>query len=427
MSGFKGLLLSAGRCAMTYRAIFENDNDEDDVGTVDHINAAPALTYAYPIKFYNFSGMRQPRNLPLRLSKKRGPRTCMLSRCLLLMAIFLLLIHVQTTFRLSATILNDGLVGSRQSPRSLNASIHGRQRKPEMPPNATTITSNNTKQTIAYVISVTSCQRNSTNVLDGAAILGHSIHLASQRSAYDYARYAFVYKPDAADCVPQLEALGWTTKVTETLPVDVEKIQDPELQEWVNKKGCCGVKEFMKLYVYTLDDHPIAVHFDTDVLLLQPMDALFHTMLNQHQSLPDNHVMFQKQPSSTTGFYFTRDYYQGSSYTDDPSQYGVQGGFLVVKPNRTVYNELTSRLMMNETYHYARGWSNLGHTGFWGASQIQGYLSYVYEHVYPGRGIELNRVSIILHFFVVRETCKPLTTPSILTHRPSIHSAFTIP
>ena len=41
---------------------------------------------------------------------------------------------------------------------------------------------------IAYVISITSCRANSTNVLDGAAILGHSIHLASRNSSYVYAR-----------------------------------------------------------------------------------------------------------------------------------------------------------------------------------------------------------------------------------------------
>jgi hypothetical protein len=337
--------------------------------------------------------MRQ-QNQSLRLSKRRPIKRYKVdSRIIfsssLLVAILFLLFRIPAVFRLSLNVLDDdsGLISHPQPHLSVNAKHHPSIQKPETP-----IVNDNSKQTIAYVISVTSCQRNSTNVLDGAAILGHSIHLASQRSAYDYARYAFIYKQDAADCIPQLKALGWTTLVQDTLPVDVDKIQDPELREWVNMKGCCGVKEFMKLYVYTLEQHQIAVHFDTDVVLLQPMDALFDTMLNRTSSLPENHAMFHMQPSPTTDFYFTRDYYQGSHYTDEPSQYGVQGGFLVVKPNRTVYHELTSRLLTQETYHRRHGWSNRGHTGFWGASQIQGYLSYVYEHVYPGRGMELNRV-----------------------------------
>ncbi|KAL3933237.1 MAG: hypothetical protein SGBAC_010484 [Bacillariaceae sp.] len=254
---------------------------------------------------------------------------------------------------------------------------------------------------IAYVISITSCQANSTNVLDGAAILGHSIHLASKNSSYGYGRYAFVYEQEAAECVPTLEGMGWTTIVEEKLPVEIDEIMDAELRDNVNKRGCCGAKEFMKLKVYTLEDHPIAVHLDTDALLLQPMDVLYNTMLaptataapgttRTDKTLSDDHLMFHKRPTNASDFFFTRDYHQGSKWTDDPSQYGVQGGFLAVKPNRTMYQELIARLK-NETYGIHKGWSGMGHSGFWGASQIQGYLSYVYKHHYPGRAVELNR------------------------------------
>lgn len=252
---------------------------------------------------------------------------------------------------------------------------------------------------IAYVISITSCQANSTHVLDGAAILGHSIHLTSKNSSYGYGRYAFVYEQEAAECVPALESMGWTTIVEDKLPVEIDEIVDAELRDNVSKRGCCGVKEFMKLKVYTLEDHPIAVHLDTDALLLQPMDVLYNTMLaptaagttRTDKTLLDDHLMFHKRPTNVSDFFFTRDYHQGSKWTDDPSQYGVQGGFLAVKPNRTMYQELISRLK-NETYGINKGWSGMGHSGFWGASQIQGYLSYVYKHHYPGRAVELNRV-----------------------------------
>ena len=254
-----------------------------------------------------------------------------------------------------------------------------------------------TKSVIAYAISLTSCQMNST-ILDGAAILGHSIHLTSKHSNYDYERYAFVHKQDAASCRPILQRLGWKTIVRDKLPVETDAIQDESLREAVQIKGCCGVKEFMKLYAYTLVDHPIVVHLDTDVVILKPMDELFDTMLlKDHYRLPRYHLMDTHNNSDfdLADFYFVRDYLQGSQFTTDKSQFGVQGGFFVVKPNLTMFDELTSRLMTKETYHRKRGWSNQGHTGYWGASQIQGYLSYVYKHHYPGRAIELNRVSVI--------------------------------
>jgi alpha-N-acetylglucosamine transferase len=252
------------------------------------------------------------------------------------------------------------------------------------------------KETIAYAISVTDCKRNSSNVLDGAAILSHSIHLTSQKSAsYDYARYAFVDQQDASECIPQLETLGWKTIVKDQLPVQMENILDPSIKKHVNSFGCCGIKEFMKLYAFSLIEYPIAVHIDTDVILLKPMDALFDTILRRNRSaLPEHHLM---HPHNTipnlADFYFTRDYLQNSRFTDDPTTFGVQGGFFAVKPNMTMYDELTSRLMNKETYDQRKGWSNKGHTGYWGAAQIQGYLSYVYKHHYPDRAVELNRVS----------------------------------
>ncbi|CAJ1945785.1 unnamed protein product, partial [Cylindrotheca closterium] len=254
---------------------------------------------------------------------------------------------------------------------------------------------NDKKVTIAYVISITSCQANATHVLDGAAILAHSIHLVSQNSTYDYARYAFVYEQEAAECVSALERVGWKTIVENKLPLEKDQIVDADFRKHVDKHGCCGVKEFMKLKVYTLEDHPIAVHLDTDALLLKPMDRLYNTMLlapdtDTNKTLADDHLMFHKRPTNASDFFFTRDYRQGSKWTDDPSQYGVQGGFLAVKPNRTMYEELITRLT-NETYGLYRGWSGMGHSGFWGASQIQGFLSYVYEHHYPGQAVELNR------------------------------------
>jgi lipopolysaccharide biosynthesis glycosyltransferase len=251
---------------------------------------------------------------------------------------------------------------------------------------------------IAYAISVTSCLPNSTSVLDGAAVLGHSIHLASARvnnnSRYDYALYAFVHV-DAKSCAPILTQLGYTVLLKEGPPFRVEDIQNEQLQRQIELKGCCGSKEFLKLYAYSLVEHPIVVHFDTDVVVLQPLDQLFDTILGDEYSkkqLPSEHVMGNNTLDKTriADFYFTRDYLQGSQYTNDPQQYGVQGGFFAVLPNTTMLKELSQRLL-TEQFTTTRGWSKKGHHGYWGATQIQGFLSYVYGEYYPDRAIELNR------------------------------------
>jgi hypothetical protein len=250
---------------------------------------------------------------------------------------------------------------------------------------------------IAYAISITFCHPNSTSVLDGAAVLGHSIHLASARvnnnSRYDYALYAFVHV-DAESCAHILTQLGYTVLLKEGPPFRVEDIQDEELQRQIELKGCCGSKEFLKLYAYSLVEHPIVVHFDTDVAVLQPLDELFDTMLGNEyrKQLPSEPVVGNNtlDKARSADFYFTRDYLQASQFTNNPRQYGVQGGFFAVLPNATMLKELSQRLLM-EKFTTKRGWSNKGYHGYWGATQIQGFLSYVYGEYYPDRAVELNR------------------------------------
>lgn len=276
---------------------------------------------------------------------------------------------------------------------------------------ATTTNDERKKPKIAYAISVTSCQPNSTLVLDGAAVLGHSIHLASSRvntnSQYDYALYAFVHV-DAKSCAPILTQLGYTVLVKEGPPFRVEDIQNEELKSQIELKGCCGSKEFLKLYAYSLVEHPIVVHFDTDVAVLQPLDELFDTMLlgrdddddkysyRKQHLLPSEHVMGNhtldndKTTRRPADFYFTRDYHQESKETHDIKQYGVQGGFFAVLPNATMLKELSQRIL-TERFTTKRGWSNKGYHGYWGATQIQGFLSYVYGEYYSDRAVELNR------------------------------------
>jgi hypothetical protein len=262
--------------------------------------------------------------------------------------------------------------------------------------------------TIAYAISVTHCPVNKTyTILDGAAILGHSIHIHSIRvnnaSRYDYALYAFVHM-DSLECAEPLKQLGYTVQLMSQLPFRLDRVPY-KLRFAMEQKGCCGSKEFLKLNVFSLTSHPIAVHLDTDTLLVQSMDKLWDSMLQDDDPLrmmPSSHLASIQHHSknnesssvvqrrSSLDFLFTRDYHQQSQYSANPKHYGVQGGFLVVRPNQTLLEELSERLL-HETFTSRQGWSERGYSGYWGASQIQGYLSYVVGEYYSDRALELNR------------------------------------
>ena len=190
--------------------------------------------------------------------------------------------------------------------------------------------------------------------------------------------------------------MGYTVLLKES-PIDVSAIQTTTLREAIEKDGCCGSNEFLKLYAYTVPE-PICVHLDTDVLLLQPLTEIFDVMLGKEPSTPIQieHDHEQHDPTNTLHrnnitFAYTRDYIQGSRITLNTTRWGVQGGFFVVKTDPTKLPEF-QQLIHQGIYTNLRGWGRIGFGGYWGAAQVQGFLSYIYGHVYPPEtSLELNR------------------------------------
>jgi hypothetical protein len=109
--------------------------------------------------------------------------------------------------------------------------------------------------TIGYAVSITGC--GSDPLEEGAAVLKHSIHLASVHGnmggRYDYKIYA-IYHPDAAKCASTLAPLGYEMLERQT-PVKVSDIEGEFLRSKIENNGCCGEKELIKLEAYTLTDH----------------------------------------------------------------------------------------------------------------------------------------------------------------------------
>jgi hypothetical protein len=168
--------------------------------------------------------------------------------------------------------------------------------------------------TIGFAVTITGCGADS--ITEGAAVLKHSIHLASVHGdlggRYDYKMYA-IYHPDGETCATPLKDLGYELIRRET-PVAVKDIEGDFLRRNVEKNGCCGEKELVKLEAYTLVQHPVVVHLDLDVLILKPLDALFDWMLVDQEDLKaeydteDVPIMWPELEKPTkVNAYFTRD------------------------------------------------------------------------------------------------------------------------
>ena len=272
------------------------------------------------------------------------------------------------------------------------------------------------KATIAYAVSLTSCG-STTNLHDniangghssdpsfreGAAVLAHSIHLSSIRnfaqsgSHYDYKLIVFVH-PNARACSDIFEELGYEIQIRDT-PFKVADIKSEWLQEHIVKTGCCGEKEYLKLYSYIQFDYPIVIHLDLDSLILKPMDDLFDVMLadkligKEEESIESARkrvAVMHDNPLPQSGSidaFFTRDY---NMINPGKKHVGVQGGFLIVRPNQAAFDEYI-KIVLSGNFRSGGGWGGQ-YGGYFGAQQIQGICSYFYDKKHPGTGVELNK------------------------------------
>eukprot|EP00527_Entomoneis_sp_CCMP2396_P008626 CAMPEP_0198155024 /NCGR_PEP_ID=MMETSP1443-20131203/68917_1 /TAXON_ID=186043 /ORGANISM="Entomoneis sp., Strain CCMP2396" /LENGTH=421 /DNA_ID=CAMNT_0043821753 /DNA_START=262 /DNA_END=1528 /DNA_ORIENTATION=+ len=258
---------------------------------------------------------------------------------------------------------------------------------------------------IAYAISITHCNLKKSldyiKVTDGPAVLAHSIHLnsvqhAESKSKYDYQLYAFVH-PEATNCSTYLSDYNYTVKVLDT-PFDVSMIKKEIYKERIQREeaGCCKEKEFLKLYSYTLQQHPIVVHLDADCLILKPLDDLFDAMLlpdEEEKHLGTNIVQWPKDQMVKRRIhsFFTRDYPMGNP-TMKVEHFGVQGGFWIVRPNLTAFEEFKHLIIEG---NFSSGWydADTKYPGFYGAAMIQGLVGFFYGHIHPNQAVELNRCS----------------------------------
>lgn len=195
-----------------------------------------------------------------------------------------------------------------------------------------------------------------------------------------------------------LRRLGYITIIRPT-PVNISAIpEDNWYRNHVENENCCGSKEFIKLYAYTLTQHPVIVHWDLDVAVLKPMDDLFDAIIYDKDSpqgkaarakLQIQRPWYQTLPDRIDAF-FTRDITSSKPWEEHNA---IQGGFLVARPSNENF-EMYKQLIMEANYTPGRGpgtgWGGMGYGGFQGAMAYQGVTAYFYDQVYPGHAVELD-------------------------------------
>lgn len=109
-------------------------------------------------------------------------------------------------------------------------------------PNANLVLKQESRSSVvAYAVSVTSCagdEKTGWNYIsEGAAVLKHSIYLASKSThfRYQYKMYAFVH-PDAQSCGSKLSELGYEIVVRD-IPVPVDEIKGEYLRSHISENG----------------------------------------------------------------------------------------------------------------------------------------------------------------------------------------------
>lgn len=152
------------------------------------------------------------------------------------------------------------------------------------------------------------------------------------------------------------------------------------------KTGCCGEKELLKFEALRLTQHPIVVMLDMDMIVSNPLDDLFDLMLYNRHPLVNHHFMRpdQELPRDIWLFY-TNDY---TITSPDVDVKPTQGGFTIVKPNVTIYNDIMS-IVKKGNFSGRYGWHPRSDF-FYGSPTFQGLTPYYYQIVQPGHAVELN-------------------------------------
>jgi len=201
--------------------------------------------------------------------------------------------------------------------------------------------------------------------LDGAAVLQHSIRMTN--SIHDVSMVAIVH-PGVVTTRPALAKLGFEV-IEFPPPITSAEIKGKHLRETIDKSGCCGTLELLKLYAWKLEQFDRVLAMDMDTIWMQNLDALFE------RDLEPGAVMF------------TYDHAM-----DAPKQSRappVQGGFLLLRPSAKTFEHMID-IVREGDFRQNTGWGGTKIGWCWGGQTVQGLVSYYVNIVVPGSGVVLD-------------------------------------
>lgn len=257
----------------------------------------------------------------------------------------------------------------------------------------TAATSTSPKKRIAYAITITK----DGFFQDGAAVLAYSIMEQHRDKKYDVSLVAFVH-PNVTSSRAPLERIGYHV-IEASTPVNSSAIKFKWFREHIDRNGCCGSSELIKLNSYRLVQYDKVVHMDADTFMLNPIDDALET---------EHSVVYTTDPN------------MASHKGDDKMPY--QGGFLVFRPNITDYLNIVNLLMTVE-FRSGSAWNGSKIGWFWGGMTVQGILPYYYNlNTAPGRSLRVDRC----RYNTMADTadCTVTLTPTLTSSYPDLTATF---
>eukprot|EP00611_Tribonema_gayanum_P001807 TRINITY_DN1131_c0_g2_i2.p1 TRINITY_DN1131_c0_g2~~TRINITY_DN1131_c0_g2_i2.p1 ORF type:complete len:368 (-),score=122.56 TRINITY_DN1131_c0_g2_i2:1084-2187(-) len=211
---------------------------------------------------------------------------------------------------------------------------------------------------VAYAVTITRIDEGDAGqtLLDAIEVLGLSIDSVCRQSIYDCAKVAFVDPSVRAERRDPLGALGWRV-LERGVPLDIAQIEGEKLRNRIDKSGCCGASELIKLWAFSLTEYYRVLHLDVDALMLQPVDELI---------------------ARDVELVYTTDVKMAPNAHNMP----VQGGFLLCRPSQATFDELVG-IVKKGDWAPNVGWARSGIGFFHGGPTIQGLLAYYYRFFKP--------------------------------------------
>jgi hypothetical protein len=224
---------------------------------------------------------------------------------------------------------------------------------------------------VAYVITITDCVPEEP-LWDGAAVLGRTIMLNSKENPYSGSNYgaklyAIIHESAAVDCARKYQRIGYEV-IVKPSPVTKDQLIPGLTYFNANVEARChSLKDYTILWAYTLTQHEIVVLVDVASYMIKPVDELFDAMLLDKDNGGTDarkkiafHWPQMGQPGKTLVDYFiarttdlpekidaflTKDYTAITSINLAMTQRnGVMEEFMVIRPNITHFDELTSMI-----------------------------------------------------------------------------------